>query len=269
MLSVINLWLLAYLALGIISGLLAGLLGIGGGIVMVPVLSLLFAAQGFPDEHMMHMALGTSMATIVFTAVSSLRAHHERNAVLWPVAVRLSTGIVIGALLGPQFAAQIPTRPLAILFAAFMAYVIFQLVHDNKPHPSRRLPGPLGLFGAGLGISALSTLVSIGGGSLVVPFLANRGIKMHQAIGTSAATGLPIALAGTVGYILAARGAGNLPEGSFGFIYLPALLVTASASMLMAPLGARLAHQLPVRTLKKIFAAVLVLLLAKMLHGLL
>jgi uncharacterized membrane protein YfcA len=196
----------------------------------------------------MHLALGTAMATIIFTASCSLRTHHAHGAVLWPVVARLSTGIVAGALLGPLLAAQIPTRPLAILFTVFMAYVAFQLLLDPKPQASRALPGPLGLFGAGLGIGALSALVSIG---------------------TSAATGLPIALTGTTGYILAAQGAGNLPEGSFGFIYLPALFAAAGASMLLAPVGARLAHRLPVALLKKIFAGVLLLLLAKMLHGLL
>lgn len=264
-----SLWLLAYLALGVVAGLFAGLLGVGGGIVMVPVLALLFAAQGFPAEHLMHLALGTAMATIIFTAFCSLRTHHAHGAVLWPVVKRLSAGIVVGALLGPQLAAQIPTRPLAILFTVFMAYVAFQLLLDLKPKPSRVLPGPLELFAAGLGIGALSALVSIGGGSLVVPFLTACNVKMHQAIGTSAATGLPIALTGTAGYVLAAQGAGGLPEGSFGFIYLPALLATAGASMLFAPLGARLAHRLPVAALKKIFAGVIVLLLAKMLHGLL
>lgn len=262
-------WLFAYLGLGATAGLFAGLLGLGGGIMMVPVLTLLFAAQGFPAAHVMHLALGTAMATIIFTSLSSLRAHHARDAVLWPVVKRLSVGIVIGALLGPQLAARLPTRPLAILFTVFMSYVALQLLLDRKPKPLRELPGPLGLFGVGAGIGGLSALVSIGGGSLVVPFLVACNVRMHQAIGTSAATGLPIALAGTIGYILAAHGTNDLPAGSFGFIHLPALLGTASASVLAAPLGARLAHYLPVAVLKKIFAGVILLLLAKMLHGLL
>lgn len=262
-------WLLAYLGLGAVAGLFAGLLGIGGGIVMVPALALLFAAQGFPATHLMHLALGTAMATIIFTSLASLRAHHARDAVLWPVVKRLSAGIVIGALLGAQLAAQLPTRPLAIIFTIFMTYVAAQLLLDRKPRPSRELPGPLGLFGTGVGIGGLSALVSIGGGSLVVPFLVACNVRMHQAIGTSAATGLPIALAGTAGYILAAHGAGDLPAGSFGFIHLPALIGTAGASVLFAPLGAKLAHRLPVAALKKIFAGVILLLLAKMLHGLL
>lgn len=261
-------WLLAYLGLGAIAGLFAGLLGLGGGVVLVPVLALLFAAQGFPAAHLMHLALGTAMATIIFTSLSSLRAHHARDAVLWPVVKRLSAGIVLGALLGPQLAARLPTRPLAIIFTLFMAYVAAQLLLDRKPGPSRELPGPLGLFGVGTGIGGLSALVSIGGGSLIVPFLVACNVRMHQAIGTSAATGLPIALAGTVGYILAAHGASDLPADSFGFIHLPALIGTAGASVLAAPLGARLAHRLPVALLKKIFAGLLLLLLAKMLHGL-
>jgi uncharacterized membrane protein YfcA len=262
-------WLLAYFGLGTITGVFAGLLGLGGGIVLVPVLALLFAAQGFPAAHLMHLALGTAMATIIFTSLSSLRAHHAHDAVLWPVVKRLSAGIVIGALLGPQLAARLPTRLLAIIFTLFMTYVAVQLLLDRKPRPSRELPGPLGLFGVGAGIGGLSALVSIGGGSLVVPFLVACNVRMHQAIGTSAATGLPIALAGTVGYVVAAHGAVDLPPGSFGFIHLPALLATADASVLAAPLGAKMAHRLPVALLKKIFAGLLLLLLAKMLHGLL
>jgi len=264
----VNEWFIGYLVLGAVAGFFAGLLGVGGGAIMVPVLALMFAAQGFPDQHLMHLALGTSMATIVFTSISSLRAHHQHGAVIWPIVRSIAPGIVVGTLLGAQVAGLIPTRPLAIFFAVFIAYVAVQMILNVKPKPSRQLPGSAGMFGVGAFIGGISALVAIGGGSLSVPFMTWCNVKVHSAIGTSAAIGFPIALAGTVGYLIAGYGATNLPEGAYGFIYLPALAATVVASMLVAPIGAKVAHSLPVATVKKIFAALLILLLAKMLHGL-
>lgn len=235
---------------------------------MVPILALMFAAQGFADAHLMHLALGTSMATIIFTSVSSLRAHHQHGAVLWPVVKSIAPGIVVGTLAGAQIAAHVPTRPLAIFFAVFMSYVAIQMILNVKPKPSRELPGTAGMFGVGAGIGGISALVAIGGGSLSVPFMTWCNVKMHNAIGTSAAIGFPIAVAGTVGYMVSGYSATGLPAGSFGFIYLPALAGTVIASVLVAPFGARLAHRLPVPMLKKAFAGVIILLLLKMLHGL-
>ncbi len=261
-------WLVAYLALGAFAGFFAGLLGVGGGAVMVPILAVMFAAQGFADAHLMHLALGTSMATIIFTSISSLRAHHQHGAVLWPVVKSIAPGIVVGTLAGAQIAAHVPTRPLAIFFTLFMSYVAIQMILNVKPKPSRELPGTLGMFSVGAGIGGISALVAIGGGSLSVPFMTWCNVKIHNAIGTSAAIGFPIAVAGTVGYMISGYGATNLPAGSFGFIYLPALAGTVVASMVVAPYGARLAHTLPVATLKKVFAGVIIILLIKMLHGL-
>jgi uncharacterized membrane protein YfcA len=261
-------WFIAYLALGAFAGFFAGLLGVGGGAVMVPILAVMFAAQGFADAHIMHLALGTSMATIIFTSVSSLRAHHQHGAVLWPVVKSIAPGIVVGTLAGAQIAAHVPTRPLAIFFTLFMSYVAIQMILNAKPKPARELPGALAMFSVGAGIGGISALVAIGGGSLSVPFMTWCNVKIHNAIGTSAAIGFPIAVAGTVGYMISGYGASNLPAGSFGFIYLPALAGTVVASMIVAPYGARLAHTLPVATLKKVFAGVIIILLIKMLHGL-
>jgi uncharacterized membrane protein YfcA len=263
-----NEWFLGYLVLGAVAGFFAGLLGVGGGAIMVPVLAMMFAAQGFPEAHLMHLALGTSMATIVFTSISSLRAHHKHGAVVWPIVRDIAPGIVVGTLLGAQIAGRVPTKPLAIFFAIFIAYVAVQMILNVKPKPSRNLPGKAGMFGVGAFIGGISSLVAIGGGSLSVPFMTWCNVKVHHAIGTSAAIGFPIALAGTIGYMIAGYGAAELPAGSFGFIYLPALAATVIVSMLMAPIGAKVAHSLPVATVKKIFAGLLVLLLAKMLHGL-
>ncbi|MDX9996232.1 MAG: sulfite exporter TauE/SafE family protein [Rhodocyclaceae bacterium] len=261
-------WFAGYLALGAVAGFFAGLLGVGGGAIMVPVLALMFAAQGFPDAHLMHLALGTSMAAIVFTSISSLRAHHAHGAVQWPIVRTIAPGILLGTFLGAQLASLIPTRPLAIFFTVFMSYVAFQMLANIKPKPSRQLPGSIGMFLVGSGIGAISALVAIGGGSLSVPFMTWCNVKMHHAIGTSAAIGLPIAVAGTFGYMVGGVGATALPDGSFGYIHLPALVACVAMSILTAPLGAKAAHRLPVPTLKKIFAGVILLLLAKMVHGL-
>jgi len=263
-----NEWFFGYLALGAVAGFFAGLLGVGGGAIMVPVLAMMFAAQGFPGTHLMHLALGTSMATIVFTSISSFRAHHKHGAVIWPIVRDIAPGIVVGTLAASQVAARVPTRPLAIFFATFISYVAVQMILNVKPKPSRQLPGRLGMFTVGAGIGGISAMVAIGGGSLSVPFMTWCNVKVHQAIGTSAAIGFPIALAGTIGYMVSGHGADGLPVGSFGFIYLPALAATVVASMLVAPFGAKVAHSLPVATIKKVFAGVLILLSAKMLHGL-
>ncbi|MFN6961713.1 MAG: sulfite exporter TauE/SafE family protein [Rhodocyclaceae bacterium] len=262
-------WLGGYLALGAVAGFFAGLLGVGGGAIMVPVLALLFTAQGFPETHSMHLALGTSMAAIVFTSISSLRAHHAHGAVNFPIVKTITPGILLGTFLGAQLASQIPTRPLAIFFTVFMSYVAFQMLANIKPKPSRQLPRPFGMFLVGSGIGAISALAAIGGGSLSVPFMVWCNVKMHEAIGTSAAIGFPIALAGSLGYLVGGWHAAGLPSWSLGFIYLPALAACVAMSWLTAPLGAKAAHRLPVVTLKRIFAGVILLLLAKMLHGLL
>jgi uncharacterized membrane protein YfcA len=263
-----NEWLLGYLALGVVAGFFAGLLGVGGGAIMVPVLALMFSAQDFPQQHLMHLALGTSMAAIVFTSLASLRAHHQHGAVIWPIVRDITPGIVIGTLLGTQVVGLVSTRLLAIFFTCFITYVAVQMILNVKPKPSRQLPARAGMFGVGAFIGGISALVAIGGGSLSVPVMTWCTVRVHQAIGTSAAIGFPIALSGTIGYLIAGHDATSLPAGAYGFIYLPALAATVAASMLTAPVGARVAHRLPVPAIKKIFAVMLIFLIAKMLHGL-
>lgn len=260
--------LLAYLLTGAVAGFFAGLLGVGGGVIVVPVLGMLFAGLGFPADEVLHLALGTSMAAILFTSISSLRAHHAHGAVLWPALRGLTPGVLAGTLLGAQLAARISSRALAIFFVVFMLFVAVQMLANFRPPPSRRLPGRLGLAATGLGIGAVSSLAAIGGGALTVPFLIWCNVRPHSAIGTSAAVGLPIAIGGSIGYVWNGWGHAGLPPGSLGFIYLPALGCILAASVLTAPLGARLAHRLPVRTLKRVFAGLLVLLAGKMLWSL-
>lgn len=259
-------WLLAYTGLGALVGLLAGLFGIGGGGVMVPVLTMLFVAQGFPTEHLVHMALATSMAAIVPTAIASLRAHHRHGAVLWPVVVRMTPGILLGTFAATFLASYISAKPLAIFFSIFMSFVALQLFLDRKPKPSRHLPGTAGLTAAGAGIGGISALVAIGGGSLTVPFLAWCNVAVPVAIGTSAAVGLPVALAGAAGYLMNGLQVNDLPEFTLGYIYWPAVLSVASLSLVTAPLGARLAHRLPVKLLKKLFGILSMLLALQMLR---
>jgi len=261
-------WWGAYLAIGVSVGFLAGLLGIGGGMVMVPMLVFVFTAKGFPAEHMMHMALATSMATIVFTALSSVRAHHRHQAVDWAVARAMAPGIVAGALAATLAAGFVPTRPLAIFFTGFMFYAAIQMFFEVKPAPSRQLPAAAGLFGAGAAIGGFSSVLAAGGAFLSIPFLARCNLPLKRAIGTAAANGFPIAVAGTAGYVLNGLRVEGLPEGNLGYVHLPALALIVVASMPVAPLGARLAHRLPVRRLRIVFALTLFGLALRMLANL-
>ncbi len=258
------LWIL-YPVFGSIAGLIAGLLGVGGGVVIVPMLVFLFTAQGFPPEHIMQLALGTSLGSIMFTSVSSFRAHHKRGAVHWDIVKSITPGILIGTFAGSWVAARLSTTFLKGFFVCFLYYVGLQMLLNFKPKPTRQLPGPVGMSGVGGVIGGVSSLVGIGGGSLSVPFMSWCNVPVHHAIGTSAAIGFPIAVAGTLGYLVNGLGVAGLPAMSLGFLDLPALAGIAVFSMLMAPLGARLAHNLPVLTLKRVFAAFIIVIATRML----
>ena len=257
-----------YCLIGGVAGVLAGLLGIGGGLVIVPMLMWALAYQGFAPEIIMHMALGTSMASIMFTSISSFMAHHRRGAVRWDVVRSISPGILIGTFLGSCFAALLPTNFLKGFFCIFLFVVATQMLIDKKPKASKQLPGMLGLFSMGNLIGALSSLVGIGGGTMSVPFMVWCNIPLHQAIGTSAAIGLPIAVSGTVGYIYNGWHVVSQQHLALGYVNLFALVGIACVSIFTAPFGARLAHKLPVATLKKVFACLLYVVAIKMLYGL-
>jgi uncharacterized protein len=244
------------------TGFLAGLLGIGGGMIMVPFLTIILTNKGYPADYTVKMAVATSLATIAFTSLSSVRAHHQRGAVLWHVVKVLAPGILVGSALGAQIAHALPGKMLGILFAIFVAFSATQMFLNRKPKPSRTLPGPLATFGVGSVIGLLSSLVGAGGAFVSVPFMTWCNIKIHDAVGTSAALGFPIALAGTIGYIYAGLGLPQMPAGSIGYLYLPGLVIISLASMLMAPLGARTAHRMDIQPLKKLFAVVLYCLAA-------
>jgi uncharacterized membrane protein YfcA len=261
-----DLWLIvSFLILGCIVGFVAGLLGVGGGGIMVPILTSLFLANGVGFEKVVHLALGTSMASIIVTSISSVRAHHAKNGVLWSVFKNMAPGILLGAFAATFVVSFLNSIYLAVFFSAYMTYVSVRMFLNKKPKPERTLPGRVGLFSAGSFIGCVSSLVSIGGGSLTVPYLARHNVKMSSAIGTSAALGLPISIAGTVGYIVNGWGKVSVDGLTVGFIYLPAVFLISSVSFFMAPLGAKMAHNLPVARLKKIFAFLLIALSVKML----
>jgi uncharacterized protein len=248
---------LELLVLGSFTGFLAGLLGIGGGMLLVPFMTLLLSSKGMPGEYVVKMAIATSLATICFTSMASVRAHHQRGAVLWPVARLLAPGIVIGSLGGAQVAKALPSQVLAVLFAVFVGFSAIQMMIDKKPRASRQLPGTGGMLAAGGAIGLLAALVGAGGAFVSVPFMTWCNVKIHNAVATSAALGFPIAVAGTAGYVIAGWSLHDMPAGTLGFIYLPALVTISLASVLTAPLGARAAHAMDVGKLRRVFACLL------------
>jgi uncharacterized membrane protein YfcA len=261
-------WWYVYLAIGAGVGFLAGLLGIGGGMVTVPVLVFVFSAKGFAPEHLMHVSLATAMATIAFTSISSVRAHHLHGSVDWRVARIMAPGILAGAFGASLVAGTIPTWPLAAIFTALLFYAALQMLIEIKPSASRALPGAAGMFAAGGAIGAISSLLAAGGAFLTIPFLTRCHVPVRRAIGTAAANGFPIAVAGTAGYVVQGLRVPGLPAGSLGYVYLPALALIVGVSVFTAPLGARLAHRLPVKRLRNVFAFVMFLLGVRMLIGL-
>jgi uncharacterized protein len=241
-------------ALGLLMGYLAGLLGIGGGMLMVPFLVFVLAAKGVAEPNIVKMAVATSLATICFTSMSSVRAHHQKGAVLWPVVWVLAPGILIGSLAGANLAAALPAKTLTVLFAVFVTFSATQMLLNKKPKPGRGMPGSIGMFGVGNAIGLLSSMVGAGGAFVSVPFMTRCNVSIHKAVATSAALGFPIALAGTFGYVWAGWWRTDLPVGALGYVYLPGLASIALGSMLTAPWGARTAHRIDIAPLKKIFA---------------
>ena len=253
--------------LGLATGFLAGLLGIGGGMIMVPFISAILAARGVAPGLSVKMAIATSMATIIFTSISSVRAHHKKGAVRWDIVKGLAPGIVLGAMVASLGVfAVLKGSALAFVFAIFVGFSATQMFLDKKPAPTRQIPGTPGLLGAGGVIGFLSGLVGAGGGFVSVPFMTWCNVAIHNAVATSAALGFPIAVANVAGYIIAGQQIDGLPPYSFGYLWLPALVVIASCSVLMAPVGAKAAHALPVKKLKRVFASILYVLAIYMLY---
>lgn len=250
--------ILIYLSAGLVTGLLSGLFGIGGGILMVPVLLFVFAIQGVADTVAIHVAIASSLGAIVFTAVSSVRAHWNRGNVLLPVFLSLGASMAVGAFVGGRLTGYLPAGILQNIFGVFALSIAARMLIGGNPRPHSTLPGRPALAGVGLVIGAMSSLVGVGGGAMTVPLLAWFGVEMRRAVGTSAACGLPIAVAGALGFMLGGIGRDlPLPPYSTGFVHWPSVLGLAVTSVLSAPLGAALASRLPQATLRRAFGVFL------------
>jgi uncharacterized membrane protein YfcA len=262
-------WWLGYLGIGAAVGFFAGLLGIGGGAIMVPLLVMLFEAQGLPKDQILHLAVGSGMASILFTSVSSVRAHLARGSIRWDLAWRITPGILVGGLLGSVIASVIPRGLFAALFTGVVYIAATNILLGRTPSASRQVPGFIGMFIAGLVISSVSAFAAIGGAFMTIPFLMYCNVPMLQAIGTAALVGFPIALSGSIGFIATGWSVSGLPDPHLGYVYFPALAGLVISSVLLAPVGAKVAHSLPTKRLKQIFAVVLFLFATRMLISLL
>lgn len=261
-------WWIIYLLMGLFVGFFAGLLGIGGGLMLVTLMVYLFTLQDFPADRLLHLALGTSISSIVFTSISSLRAHHRHGAVRWDILRVAIPGLVAGTLIGTVVADLLKSKYLAVFFVIFVYISAVQMFANVKPKPSRKLPGNPGMTLAATIVGVFSSLVGVGGGVMTIPLMNLCNVPMRQAIGTSAALGLPIALAGTVGFVVTGLGKDHLPPLSIGYVYLPALVGIVIGTFVTVPWGAKAAHSMPVQRLKKIFAVILFILATKMLWSL-
>ncbi len=247
--------------LGLCTGFFAGLLGIGGGMMLVPFLTYFLTERAVSPDLAVKMAIATAMGTILFTSISSVRAHHRRGGVRWDLVKRLAPGIALGGLAASLGVfALLKGSYLALFFGVFVGFSALQMFRDQKPAPARQMPGAAGQIAAGSGIGFLAGLVGAGGGFISVPFMTWCNVPIHHAVATSAALGFPIAVFNVAGYVLGGSSVPGLPSYSWGYVWLPALAVIATCSIFTAPLGARAAHQLPVRQLKRVFASLLLVL---------
>lgn len=256
-----------YCLLGAFAGIAAGLLGVGGGLIIVPVLIAIWQSSSFEYSHLMQLAIGTSLATIVLTSLSSIRAHHKRNSVRWDIFWRLMPGILLGTWLGALLASKLPGDILKYIFGIFELLVAMQMAFAVRPAAHRTLPGFVGMSTVGTIIGSVSAIIGIGGGTMTVPFLTWCNVVIQRAVGTSAACGLPISIGGAFSYLALGWGDPDLPDWSAGFVYGPALAGIAVTSIVFAPIGARLAHRMSKTNLKRVFAGFLALLGIWMLLG--
>lgn len=248
---------LLYLVLGAAAGLIAGLFGVGGGLIIVPALVFAFSFQDLSSDVLTQMAIGTSLATIIFTSISAIKTHHSKAAIDWPLVKRLTLGIVIGAVLGSLLADSLPGETLQIIIGIYAFVVAIQMGFGLKPKAEHELPKGAGLSLAGGFIGSVSALFGIGGGSITVPYLSWCSVEMRKAVATSSACGLPIAVAGCISYMMTGWGNNDLPAYSLGYIYLPAFFGIILTSTVFAKQGAKLAHSLPSHILKRYFALLL------------
>lgn len=256
---------LLMLAVGLFAGVIAGLFGVGGGLILVPVVLWVLQVQGLESGFAQHIAIGTSFAVMVFTSFSSAWSQYRKQAVDWAVFRSMAPGVVLGVMLGALVSQFLPNKGLQVFFVVFCTIIAVRALLGIKPKPLRQLPSEKGLAGAGGVIGMLSSWVGIGGGSLTVPFLTFCNVPVHRAVGTSAALGWPIAVMGSIGYLWSGWGSEGLPETAFGFVYLPAVAILAVATTIGAPLGVKLSHKLSPENLKRGFGLLLLLIALRML----
>jgi uncharacterized membrane protein YfcA len=253
--------------IGVVAGYLAGLLGIGGGFIVVPALTLLFLRDSVTAPWAIHIAVATSLATMLVTSLSSILAHHRRGAIRWPLVRSLAAGLVLGAVLGAIIADALRGDALVRVFGGFAVLAGLQLILSRNPEGEKPLPGQPGVSLVGIMIGAVSSLIGIGGGALTGPWQMWHGVRAQNAVATSAACGYPIAVAGTATFIWLGW-QGGLPGQGLGYVNLPAFAGIALTSALAAPLGAATVHRLPARLVRRIFGVFLVLIGLRMLAGL-
>ncbi|HEY6865129.1 MAG TPA: sulfite exporter TauE/SafE family protein [Burkholderiales bacterium] len=261
-------WWLGYLVTGAVAGFFTGMLGIGGGSIIVPMLVALFGAQDLPRAHLMHLAVGTALATFLFTSVASVRAHAQRGAIRWDIARRMTPGILAGGVIGSFLSRYVSTAGFAAIFTLVIYAAATSMLIDIRPRASRDLPGTAGMFAAGFLFSGIAAFAAVGGAFMTIPFMMWCGVTLIEAIGTASLIGLPIALSGSVGFMIAGFGEQALPAWSVGYVYLPALAGVVVAGVLAAPLGAAVAHRTPTRWLRRVFAVLFFVVATRMLIAL-
>lgn len=248
-----------YILLGAFAGTMSGMLGIGGGVIVVPGLAWLFGLQHFPHNLIMHMAAGTSLAVMIGTTLRALYAHRRHKTKFWHIYRRLLPGVIIGVILGAILAHYLHSYVIALIFATFILLISLHMLFGTQVNPRRNLPGSVGMWGAGLVVGGKSGLLGVGGGSVMVPFLLFCNVEMRTAMVVSIATSLTVAMVGTVAVGLTGMYAQGLPAWSLGYIYWPAWIAVVVGSILFAPLGAALSYRISVPLLRRIFAVFLLL----------
>ncbi|KAB7889111.1 TSUP family transporter [Poseidonibacter ostreae] len=256
--------MIIFLALGSFVGVVAGLFGIGGGGLIVPILTMFLLSHEFGGDEVVQISLATSIAVISITSISSFRAQHKKKAVRWDIFKMIAPGVIVGTFMFTFVASNINSFYLSVFFSIFMLYAAYKMFFGKKAEGEGTIIGRSGQFFAGFGIGGISALVSIGGGMLSVPYLVKQNIDMKKAIGTSSAIGFPLAISGTLGYIINGYSHTSIDTMMLGYVYVPAFVCIAFASYLTAPIGVNLSHKLPIVMLKKIFGILLLILSIKM-----
>jgi len=265
----VSLWWLAYPLLGAVVSVIAGMFGVGGGLVLVPILYMLFTAQHFPHEHIMHMALGTTMMSMIVTVAVSMNVHRKLGNVDWTIARVMAVGLALGSIAGSTIASHLPTRPLTLIFSGIVMLAAVNMISNFKPAPTRQLPRTHWQLIVSFFFGIVAALTAATGGFIVTPYLAWHNVPMKRAIGTTSAIGVPVAIGGALSYFISGWSTPNLPPLTYGFVHLPALIGIVCCSSLGASWGARLISRWDGDKAKRVFGGYLLIIALKMLHSVL